>query len=97
MHHLGLIAGAALLTGALGNSVLYAVGLLLSIPLLRRLRSRFRSRLAPAIGVVVFTALFALSAFIVGPRIGTTGSSGQTPPSVPSPSVTTPADHEEHH
>jgi hypothetical protein len=97
MHHIGLIAGAALLTGALGNSVLYVVGLLLSIPLLRRLQSRFRTRLAPAIGVVVFTALFALSAFVVGPRIGAAGSSEQTPPSSPSPSVTTPADHDEHH
>ena len=41
MHHIGFLAGAAFLTGFLGNSLLYVVGLLLSIPLLRRLRRRF--------------------------------------------------------
>ena len=35
MHHIGFLAGAAFLTGFLGNSLLYVVGLLLSIPLLR--------------------------------------------------------------
>ena len=65
MHHIGFLAGAAFLTGFLGNSLLYVVGLLLSIPLLRRLRRRFGTRKAPAIGVAVFTALFALSAFEV--------------------------------
>ena len=64
MHHIGFLAGAAFLTGFLGNSLLYVVGLLLSIPLLRRLRRRFGTRKAPAIGVAVFTALFALSAFV---------------------------------
>ncbi|MGC5583151.1 MULTISPECIES: hypothetical protein [Ornithinimicrobium] len=96
LHHVGLVAGAALLTGAFGNGVLFLVGLLLSIPLLRRLRLRFHSRWAPATGVAVFTALFALSAFVIGPRIGNIGSLEQTP-SAPSPSVTKPADHEEHH
>ena len=67
MHHIGFLAGAAFLTGFLGNSLLYVVGLLLSIPLLRRLRRRFGTRKAPAIGVAVFTALFALSAFVIGP------------------------------
>lgn len=96
LHHVGLIAGTALLTGALGNSVLYVVGLLLSIPLLRRLRTRFGTGRAPALGVIVFTALFALSAFVVGPRIGAADSPAPTPPT-PSPSVTTPAEHDGHH
>jgi len=50
MHHIGILAGAALLTGVFGNSLLYAVGLLLSIPLLNRLRKRFGTWKAPAIG-----------------------------------------------
>jgi hypothetical protein len=96
MHHVGLLAGAALLTGVLGNGILYVVGLLLSIPLLRRLRSRFRTSWAPAIGVAVFTVLFSLSAFVVGPALS--GGAEQAPPTTPSsPAVTTTDGHDAHH
>ena len=95
MHHIGLLAGAALLTGALGNSVLYAVGLLLSIPLLRRLRARFRSWWAPAIGVAVFTAAFSVSAFVIGPAIS--GAGDGAPAQAPTPTVTTTDAHTGHH
>lgn len=98
MHHIGFLAGAAVLTGALGNGVLYVVGLLMSIPMLRRLRARFRTRWAPAIGVAVFTALFSLSAFVIGPAIG--GGAEEPPATTPTPApvvTTTPVDHEEHH
>ncbi|GGK63829.1 hypothetical protein GCM10011509_10270 [Ornithinimicrobium pekingense] len=88
---MGLLAGAAVLTGAVGNGVLYVVGLVFSIPLLRRLRARFGSWRAPALGVVVFTGLFALSAFVVGPAI-----SGEADTPLPTdPAVT--QDHEVHH
>lgn len=91
VHHIGLVAGAALLTGAAGNGFLYVVGLLLSLPLLRRLKTRDGSGVAPVIGGVVFTALSALSAFVIGPAIG------RAPVSVPAvaPSVTT--DHHRGH
>ena len=69
MHHIGLLAGAALLTGVAGNTVLYVVGLALTIPLLRRLRARFASWLAPALAAVIFTALFLVSALVIGPAI----------------------------
>ena len=95
MHHIGLLAGAALLTGALGNGILYVVGLLMSIPLLRRLRSRFQTRVAPAIGVAVFTGLFSLSAFVVGPAIS--GGAEQSPATTPAPAVTTSDGHDGHH
>lgn len=95
MHHVGLLAGTALLTGALGNGVFYAVGLLLSIPLLRRLRSRFRTWWAPAIGIAVFTTLFSVSAFIVGPAIS--GRGEQAPAETPTPAVTTIDEHDQHH
>lgn len=91
LHHVGLVAGAAVLTGAVGNGVFYVVGLVFSIPLLRRLRARFGSRWAPAVGVAVFTALFALSAFVVGPAIS--GEADTPPPA--EPAVT--QDHEVHH
>ena len=90
MHHIGLLAGAAVLSGVFGNSVLYIVGLALSIPLLNRLRKRFNTWRAPLLGVLVFTALFALSTFVVGPLINPAGS-------VPTPEAPTVIDHEGHH
>lgn len=78
LHHIGFLAGAAVLTGVLGNLVLYAVGMLLSIPMLIRLRRRFGSWKAPVLGVAAFTALFALSAFVIGPAISQ-GLSGPVP------------------
>ncbi len=95
MHHVGLLAGAALLTGALGNGILYGIGLLMSIPLLRRLRSKFRTVWAPVIGVAVFTGLFSLSAFVIGPALGTNGQ--EVPVKAPTPTVTTSDGHEVHH
>ncbi len=95
MHHVGLLAGAALITGASGNALLYAVGLLFTVPMLRRLHRRFRTPWAPALAVAVFTGLFALSAFVVGPAISGRGSAPQPPNptrTYPSPDVT-----DEHH
>ena len=94
LHHVTLIAGTALVTGAGGNALFFAVGLLLSVPMLRRLHRRFGSWVAPAIAVAVFVAMFSLSAFVVGPAI-----SGQsaTPsaPAIPSPGHT--GDGTQHH
>ena len=95
MHHLGLLAGAALITGASGNALLYAVGLLFTVPMLRRLRRRFRTLWAPVIAVAVFTGLFALSAFVIGPAISGRDAAPQPPNpgrTYPSPDAT-----DEHH
>ena len=98
MHHIGFLAGAALLTGFLGNTLLYVVGLALSIPLLRRLHRRFSTWKAPAIGIAVFTALFALSAFVIGPLFNpATPSDQDTPTPAASASTTGTEDHEGHH
>lgn len=69
LHHVGIVAGTALLAGVWGNLALYAVGLLLSIPMLKRLRARFRSILAPITGAAIFTIMFLFSAFVLGPAI----------------------------
>jgi len=92
LHHVGLIAGAALITAAAGNTLFYAVGLLLSVPMLRRLFRRFRTLWAPAIAVAVFTGLFSLSAFVIGPAISGTGDA-QAPTNRDSP---TPIDEHGH-
>lgn len=99
LHHVEIIAGAALVGGVGGNLLFAVLGLVLSVPLLRRLYRRFHTWKAPAIALVVFALMYALSALVIGPAISgdtptpspaTTGSSTLSP----SPSAT---DHGEHH
>lgn len=91
LHHIGLLAGAALVTGVSGNLLFYALGLLLSVPMLRRLYRRFQSLWAPTIAVAAFTGLFSISAFLIGPAISDRDDNDGPPPSNPtgpSPSPT---------
>jgi hypothetical protein len=88
LHHTGLIFAAALVTGAAGNLLFGALGLLFSVPLLRRLYTRFHTWKAPAIALVVFVALFSLSAFVIGPAISG-DSSAETPSPVQTPDHST--------
>lgn len=81
LHHVGLLVGTAVVVGAGGTVALYVVGLLLTVPLLRRLRRRFSTWLAPAVAVAVFTGAFALSTFVVGPAIS--GARAPNSPSFP--------------
>jgi uncharacterized membrane protein len=86
MHHIGLLAGAALITGAAGNALFYAVGLLFCVPMLRRLYRHFGSLWAPGIAVAVFTGLFSVSAFVIGPAIsGADDAQAPTSPRSPAP------------
>lgn len=94
LHHIGLLAGAALVTGVSGNLLFYALGLLLSVPMLLRLYRRFQSLWAPAIAVVAFTGLFSVSAFLIGPAISNSDDNDGPPPSSPtSPSPSTTDEH----
>ena len=92
LHHIGLLAGTALIAGTGGTGAFGVLGLAASIPLLLRLRRRFGSWWAPAIGLAVFAVMFSLSAFVIGPAISD-GDPGQPPADQPTPS---PA-HNEHH
>lgn len=89
LHHTGLIFGAALITGTGGNLLFGVFGLLFSLPLLRRLYTRFNTWKAPAIALAIFVAMFSLSAFVIGPAI-----SGGSSPESPSPEQT--PDHSQH-
>jgi hypothetical protein len=102
LHHIGLLAGAALITGTSGNALFYAIGLVMSVPMLLRLYRRFRTPWAPAIAVAVFTGLFALSAFVIGPAISGTNDEPppaptRTDPTSGSSDPTPSPDHAEHH
>ena len=90
LHHVSLLAGTALVAGSGGTALFPVVGLLASIPMLRRLHRRFGTLKAPAIGLAVFAAMFALSAFVIGPAIS---GSQSTSPAPTGPSV----DHSSHH
>ncbi|WP_299932876.1 hypothetical protein [uncultured Nocardioides sp.] len=93
LHHVGLLGGAVLVTGATGNVVFAVLGLVLSLPMLRRLYRRFGTWKAPALALTVFTLMFSLSAFVIGPAINNDQpEQGPTPVKTPSPD-----DHEGHH
>jgi len=89
LHHVGLLVGAALIAGSAGTALFGALGFLASIPLLLRLRRRFGTWRAPAIGLLIFAAMFALSTFVIGPAMSMAG--GAQPASVPM------VDHAGHH
>lgn len=89
LHHVSIFAGAALVTGLGGNLLFGALGLLLSLPMLRRLYRRFRTWKAPAVAVAVFAVMFSLSAFVIGPAISDTDPE-------PTPEQIDP-EHSEHH
>jgi len=93
LHHVGLLAGTALVAGSGGTALFGVLGLLASIPLLLRLHRRFNSWRAPAIGVLLFAAMFSLSTFVIGPAISGGGDANPVPTPVPVPSV----NHQGHH
>ena len=90
LHHIGFLAGSALVAGSGGTALFGALGLLASIPALVHLHRRFHSWFAPALGLLVFAGMFSLSAFVIGPAISGTGTN-VTPG--PSPAVDHTGDH----
>lgn len=79
LHHVGLLAGTAIIAGTGGTVLFGVIGLAASIPLLLRLRKRFGTWWAPVIGLTVFAAMFAVSAFVIGPLINDTNSPAPAP------------------
>ena len=93
LHHVGPLAGTAVLAGA-GGTVLFGVaGFALSVPMLLRLRQRFRSWVAPGVASLVFVVVYLFSALVVGPAItGTPSGASVEPTATPIASG-----HDEHH
>jgi hypothetical protein len=89
LHHVGSLAGTALVAGSGGTALFAMLGLVASVPLLLRLRRRFNTWLAPAVGIAVFATMFTFSTLVLGPAI-----SGTNEPVKPAqPGVV----HDEHH
>ena len=92
LHHVGPLAGAALLAGAAGTALFAAIGFVAAIPFLLRLYRRFGTWRAPVIALAVFAVMFSLSSFVIGPAI-----SGDGEPASPQPGIEQPAGHDGHH
>ena len=88
LHHVGPLAGAALVAGATGQVLFAAIGLVVVIPFLLRLHRRFATWKAPALALAVFVAMFSLSTFVIGPAL--TGGND-------SPNQEQPGGHMGHH
>lgn len=92
LHHVGPLAGSALLAGA-GGTVLFGVaGFAVSIPMLLRLRRRFGTWAAPAVASAIFTGVYLFSALVVGPALTAESAAVEGPASTPVPSG-----HTDHH
>ena len=92
LHHVGPLAGAALLGGVAGSLLFGAAGLVLAVPFLLRVRRRCGSWRLPIALLATFALVFSVSTFVVGPAISS-GGDDETPPAA-SPQ---PAGHQEHH
>lgn len=92
LHHIGLLGGAVLVTGATGNVVFALLGLVFSLPLLRRLYRRFGTWKAPTLALASFALMFSVSAFVIGPAIADDRAPDQTPARTPAPD-----EHASHH
>lgn len=99
LHHAGPLAGAALFAGVGGSLLFGALGFVVAIPFLVRMRRRHGSWRLPVAALALFAALFAVSTFVVGPALtgedenGTRRSDGPAAPARPA----APAGHEAHH
>lgn len=90
LHHVGPLAGTAVVAGAGGRVVFGAAGFVATIPMLRRLRRRTGSWRAPALALAAFAAIFTFSTLVIGPAVSSTGTASD--PAVPAEDV----DHHGH-
>ncbi len=83
LHHVGPLAGAALLAGTAGTLLFASIGFVAAIPFLLRVYRRFGTWRAPAIALTIFAAMFSLSSFVIGPAIS--GGAEPNQPSIEQP------------
>lgn len=76
LHHVGPLAGTALVAGAGGRALFGVAGFVATIPMLRRLRRRTGSWRVPGMALAAFAAIYTVSTLLVGPAIGAATSPG---------------------
>jgi hypothetical protein len=82
MHHVGPLAGTALVAGTGGRALFGLAGFAATIPVLRRLRRRTGGWRAPALALTAFATVYAASTLFLGPAIG-----GATSPDAGAPAA----------
>ena len=97
LHHVGPLAGAALLAGTGGSLLFGAIGFLAAVPLLLRVHHRCGSWRIPAALRALFAVVFSISTFVMGPAI--TGNGGGSKPTTNQTAPAAPAKdgHDAHH
>lgn len=91
LHHVGPLAGAAVLAGTGGRVLFFVIGLAATTPLLIRLYRRFHTWVAPAIAIAIFGVTYTLSSIFIGPLI-----SGDNPAAAQPATVTSTTDEHGH-
>lgn len=91
LHHVGPLAGAAVLAGTGGRVLFFLIGLAVATPMLIRLYRRFRTWAAPAIAIAIFALTYTVSSLYLGPLL-----TGETTDSAEIPGVTTTTDEHGH-
>jgi hypothetical protein len=86
LHHVGPLAGTALLAGGGGTLLFGVAGFALSVPMLLRLRRRFGTWAAPAVAGAIFSGIYLVSALVVGPALTAERTAVEVPAATPSPS-----------
>lgn len=99
LHHIGPLAGAALFAGIGGTLLFGAIGLVAAIPFLLRVHRRCGNWRVPGALLATFAAVFALSAFVVGPAISGSGGDDAAKPTTNQSAPGAPAKegHDAHH
>jgi hypothetical protein len=101
LHHVGPLAGAALLAGTGGTLLFGAIGLVAAVPFLLRVHRRCGNWRVPAALLATFAVMFSISAFVVGPAIssddGGSSSSKPAPTEQTAPGAPAKRGHEAHH
>lgn len=88
LHHVGPLAGSALVAGAGGRVLFGALGFVATVPTLRRLRRRTGTWRAPGLALAAFATIYTISVLVIGPAL----SDATQPPPAPDESV----DHHGH-
>ncbi|HEX9766567.1 MAG TPA: hypothetical protein VGA36_07365 [Nitriliruptorales bacterium] len=90
LHHVGPLAGTAIVAGAGGRIVFGAAGFVATIPMLGRLRRRTGSWRGPGLALAAFAAVFTFSTLVIGPAVSGAGTD------VDSPALIEDVDHHGH-
>jgi DNA-binding FrmR family transcriptional regulator len=81
LHHVGPLAGTALVAAAGGRVLFGVAGFVATVPMLRRLRRRTGSWRTPGLALTAFAAIYTVSTLFVGPVLAAATSPDAVMPS----------------